>query len=115
MKYHLFAVNDYKGGELVSTINLNLEEALEFYYSEEPVSSYSNKYLIGSIEDLYNKFIADFESNISIYAGNSGRTTPEVYIIKKGELVHYEFTKDQIINWLSKEVIKELKYREENG
>lgn len=73
--YHIFSVYDYKGGELLSTINLDRESLIsrlaEIYYLDDYLTD---------MEELarYEFFRQHIEDNSSTYAGR-GDVVMEIY------------------------------------
>lgn len=120
LKFSIFSVCDYKGGELYSSLNLGyisfmnhlVDDFENFFddpdsyvdFSEEDYELYvNNDYIIP--DEIYDKYITKeallnyFFNRFGIYAGG-GDIVENWYIVDNGELVEYsldEEDKDYLI------------------
>lgn len=116
MKYwHCFQVNDYKGGELHSEINLSAQDLLsiiskESYnviidFTEEELKEFltSDKDLVRVFDDWYEGECADNGE----YAGYSGVTTYEIYYSDSEGILNDGFPSDEEIASFMRNLITE--------
>ena len=125
LKFSIFSVCDYKGGELYSSLNLGyisfmnhlVDDFENFFddpdsyvdFSEEDYELYvNNDYIIPS--EIYDKYITKevllnyFFSRFGIYAGG-GDIVENWYIIDNGKLIEYgldDEDKDYLVELVKK-------------
>ena len=93
-KYHLFKVNDYKGGELSTSLNLSKVELIEeildtfidtdFYYENE--ASFTEEELEKHLKNVNNL------PKFSIYAGGESHVAELYYTTPTGDLEEIDIT-----------------------
>jgi len=108
IKYALFKVYDYKGGELRSYVNLTKEQLISSLseYFEDCEELHTDEWELLDkevISKVIKKKVSDEYEFFSLYAGGDG-FTGELYKIENNEMtiVKFEYFIEDIIEYINK-------------
>lgn len=112
--WHAFYVNDYKGGELRSRINTNVDRILDFIVSDWQITDAFDE--IENLDeltdaDLYDIYCSKISNNIYAFDTCSA---PEIYSTSEnGKLVEDFPSKEEIVRYMYEQLksYKEWKQR----
>lgn len=101
--WHAFYVSSYKGGELNSIVNSDIEGILDFIvYDWELTDTFDKIEDLNSLteEDLYNIYCSHVSNNTyALYT----RSAPEIYsTLETGELIENFPSKEEIVKYMNK-------------